>query len=101
MTPPTVPEAGPQPVEGSLDAFAAWMEAGNHDPVIREDYGDQVIECRAKGCLAGTYDWLSTHINDYTRADATSDEPDFGQCCGNYLDTGECCAAVNGTANLR
>ena len=21
-------------------------------------------------------------------------------CCGNYLDTGECCAAIHGTANL-
>lgn len=32
--------------------------------------------------------------------EAILDEPDFSQCCGNYLDTGECCAAVNGTAAL-
>jgi hypothetical protein len=54
VTPPTVPEAGPQPVERLCEA------------------------CDGQGALM----------------DMES------ECCGNYLDSGECCAAIYGTANL-
>ena len=44
-------------------------------------------------------DEVNAILDEIVRPD--TDEPDFGRCCGNYLDTGECCAAAYGTANLR
>lgn len=75
----------------------------DHYPTIVEDYGEQTIECAERSCLATIYDWWEVHRALITAAlsPVENDEPDFGRCCGNYLDTGECCAAVHGTANLR
>lgn len=54
----------------ALDRFAAWMDDGDHRPQIIEDYGGGTIECANRRCLAGTYDWLETHLHDWKNEEA-------------------------------
>ena len=51
----------------TLEAFVKWLEDNNHDPKIVSDHGDESIECSNDTCLAGEYDWWSTHLSDYLK----------------------------------
>ena len=54
-------------IYATLDDFQKWMDTNYHNPTIEDDYGGPTIGCSNRGCVAGAYDWISTHVEEYKR----------------------------------
>jgi hypothetical protein len=54
-------------IYAALDDFQKWMDENDHNPTIGDDYGGHIVECSNRGCVAGVYDWISTHVEEYKR----------------------------------
>jgi hypothetical protein len=80
---------GPQPNALSLDEATAVVAAA-----FSEDHDSATLDAAIKRLG----DWVDASVG------ATSECPDCGgdgqACCGDVLDTGECCAALYGTDRL-